>query len=169
MNKGYVVQVIGPVVDVKFENATLPSINTALKIKVNEESLHDALNDCIYTAHVFKNMYNSRAVKNYIVEDIFKMPALEVRSLEGVELNYEKINQICPKCKKKLEIDYPFSIVGWRFISLGTCSKCNSRVLDELIVKKSLCGEEIYKEVATVIDEYDYLRYENKLKNKVYN
>ena len=35
MNKGYVVQVIGPVVDVKFENATLPSINTALKIKVN--------------------------------------------------------------------------------------------------------------------------------------
>ena len=27
MNKGYVVQVIGPVVDVKFENATLPSIN----------------------------------------------------------------------------------------------------------------------------------------------
>lgn len=51
---------------------------------------------------VFKNMYNSRAVKNYIVEDIFKMPALEVRSLEGVELNYEKINQICPKCKKKV-------------------------------------------------------------------
>ena len=32
-----------------------------------------------------------------------------------------------------------------------------------------LCGEEIYKEVATVIDEYDYLRYENKLKNKIYN
>ena len=33
MNKGYVVQVIGPVVDVKFENATLPNINNALKIK----------------------------------------------------------------------------------------------------------------------------------------
>ena len=122
-----------------------------------------------YTAHVFKNVYNARAIKKYIIEDVYKMPALEVRSLEGVELNYEKINQICPKCQKKLEIDYPFSIVGWRFISLGTCSKCNSRVLDELIVKKSLCGEEIYKEVATVIDEYDYLRYENKLKNKVYN
>ena len=160
----YVTKILGYRKSLSLKNAL-----KALKIKVNEDLLHDALNDCIYTAHVFKNMYNSRAVKNYIVEDIFKMPALEVRSLEGVELNYEKINQICPKCKKKLEIDYPFSIVGWRFISLGTCSKCNSRVLDELIVKKSLCGEEIYKEVATVIDEYDYLRYENKLKNKVYN
>jgi len=160
----YVTKILGYRKSLSLKNAL-----KALKIKVNEDLLHDALNDCIYTAHVFKNMYNSRAVKNYIVEDIFKMPALEVRSLEGVELNYEKINQICPKCQKKLEIDYPFSIVGWRFISLGTCSKCNSRVLDELIVKKSLCGEEIYKEVATVIDEYDYLRYENKLKNKVYN
>ena len=97
------------------------------------------------------------------------MPALEVTSLEGVELNYDKINQIYPKCQRKIEIAYPFSIVGWRFISLGTCTKCNSRILDELIVRKSLCGEEIYKEVATVIDEYDYLRYENKLKHKVYN
>ena len=97
------------------------------------------------------------------------MPALEVRALEGIELDYEKINQMCPKCQRKMEVDYPFRIMGWRFISLGTCSKCNSRILDELIVKKSLCGEEIYKEVATVIDEYDYLRYENKLKNKIYN
>lgn len=32
MNKGYVVQVIGPIVDVKFENGNLPSINTALKL-----------------------------------------------------------------------------------------------------------------------------------------
>ena len=32
MNKGYVVQVIGPVVDVKFENGMLPNINSALKL-----------------------------------------------------------------------------------------------------------------------------------------
>ena len=160
----YVTKILGYRKSLSLKNAL-----KALKIRVNEELLHDALNDCIYTAHVFKNVYNSRAVKNYIVEDIYKMPALEVRALEGIELDYEKINQICPKCQRKMEVDYPFRIMGWRFISLGTCSKCNSRILDELIVKKSLCGEEIYKEVATVIDEYDYLRYENKLKNKIYN
>ena len=160
----YVTKILGYRKSLSLKNAL-----KVLKIRANEELLHDALNDCIYTAHVFKNVYNSRAVKNYIVEDIYKMPALEVRALEGIELDYEKINQICPKCQRKMEVDYPFRIMGWRFISLGTCSKCNSRILDELIVKKSLCGEEIYKEVATVIDEYDYLRYENKLKNKIYN
>ena len=160
----YVTKILGFRKSLSLKNAL-----KALKIKVNEDSLHDALNDSIYTAHVFKNVYNARAIKRYIIEDVYKMPALEVTSLEGIELNYDKINQICPKCKKKIEIDYPVSVVGWRFICLGTCTKCNSRILDELIVRKSLCGEEIYKEVATVIDEYDYLRYENKLKHKVYN
>lgn len=160
----YVTKILGYRKSLSLKNAL-----KALKIKVNEDLLHDALNDAIYTAHVFKNVYNSRAIKNYIIEDIFKMPALEVASLEGIKLDYDKINQICPKCQKQINVTYPFSIVGWRFISLGTCTKCNSKILDELIVKKSLCGDEIYKEVSTVIDEYDYLRYENKLKNKIYN
>ena len=38
MNKGHVVQVIGPVVDVKFENSNLPAINNALKL---ESKLND--------------------------------------------------------------------------------------------------------------------------------
>ena len=32
MNKGRVIQVMGPVVDVKFENGQLPEINNALTI-----------------------------------------------------------------------------------------------------------------------------------------
>ena len=36
MNKGYIVQVPGPVVDVKFENGELPAINNALVINVPE-------------------------------------------------------------------------------------------------------------------------------------
>lgn len=160
----YVTKILGYRKSLSLKNAL-----KALKIKVNEDLLHDALNDAAYTAHVFKNVYNARAVKNYIVEDIFNMPALEVKSLESVEIDYEKVKQVCPKCKKKIEVEYPFSIIGWRFVSLGTCSKCNSRILDELIVKRSLSGDEIYKEVATVIDEYDYLRYESKLKNKICN
>lgn len=36
MNKGYIVQVTGPVVDVRFDNGELPAINNALKINVPE-------------------------------------------------------------------------------------------------------------------------------------
>ena len=32
MNKGRVVQVMGPVVDVKFESGQLPNLNNALKV-----------------------------------------------------------------------------------------------------------------------------------------
>ena len=52
-------------------------------------------------AHVFKNVYNARAIKKYIIEDVYKMPALEVTSLEGNRIDYDKINQICPKMSKK--------------------------------------------------------------------
>ncbi len=37
MNKGKVVQIIGPVVDVQFESETLPAINNALNIKLSEK------------------------------------------------------------------------------------------------------------------------------------
>mgnify|MGYP004546538327 FL=1 len=38
MNKGTVVQVIGPAVDVRFESGTLPAINNALNITVDEKT-----------------------------------------------------------------------------------------------------------------------------------
>ena len=34
MNKGHVLQVMGPVVDVKFENGQLPDIYNALKVQI---------------------------------------------------------------------------------------------------------------------------------------
>ncbi|WP_141603663.1 F0F1 ATP synthase subunit beta [Terrilactibacillus laevilacticus] len=41
MNKGYVTQVTGPVIDVKFERGHLPEINNALKIDYKAESKND--------------------------------------------------------------------------------------------------------------------------------
>ena len=38
MNKGHVLQVMGPVVDVKFENGQLPAIYNALKIANRSEN-----------------------------------------------------------------------------------------------------------------------------------
>ena len=137
-----------------------------LKIKVDESKLHDALNDSRYTLSVFKNIYNARAVKQFIVSDIFDMPALEIKSLQNFKLDYSKINPICPKCKRNIELDYNFTNLGWRFVAIGTCPKCNSRILEEVIVKKSLSGEMIYREVYSIIDEIEFLKYENRIIKK---
>ena len=39
MNKGRVVQVMGPVVDVKFESGQLPNLNNALKVAHRGENV----------------------------------------------------------------------------------------------------------------------------------
>ena len=54
------------------------------------------------------------------------MPALEIKSLQNFKLDYSKINPICPKCKRNIELDYNFTNLGWRFVAIGTCPKCNS-------------------------------------------
>lgn len=138
-----------------------------LKIKIDDEKLHDALNDAIYTSYVFKSIYNSRAIKSYIVDDIFNMPALDVKDLDEVKVDYTKVKQMCPKCNRRMEVEYSFKVIGWRFVSIGICSRCHNKVLQEIVVKKSLSEDLIYKEVATVIDEFEYSKYENRLKNKV--
>lgn len=138
-----------------------------LKIKIDDEKLHDALNDAIYTSYVFKSIYNSRAIRRYIVDDIFNMPALDVKDLNQVKIDYTKVKQICPKCNRRMELEYSYKVVGWRFVSIGICSRCHNKVLQEIMVKKSLSEDLIYKEVATVIDEFEYSKYENRLKNKV--
>lgn len=137
-----------------------------LKIKFDCEKLHDALNDAIYEFYVFKNLYNSRAIKNYIVNDIYEMPAIEIASLSSNDIEYDKVKQLCPRCNKKINSEYEFKLMGWRFVSIGICNKCNNKILSELIIKRSLDGKIIYQEVLSFIDEIEYLRYENRLKDK---
>lgn len=138
-----------------------------LKIKFDGDKLHDALNDAIYELYVFKSVYNSRAIKNYIIENIYEMPALEIKMLKTLDIDYDRVKQLCPKCKKKIYVEYPLKIVGWRFVSIGVCTKCKSKVLNELIIKRSLYGEIIYQEVSSFLDDIEYSRYESRLKNKL--
>ena len=44
MNKGHVLQVMGPVVDVKFENGQLPEIYNALTVKIERPNEEHQLN-----------------------------------------------------------------------------------------------------------------------------
>lgn len=138
---------------------------TELKIKVDDSKLHDALNDAEYTVEVLKRIYNSKILKNYIIKDIYNMPAINVSNLEDVEIDESKLKLQCPKCKGKVKLQYPITLLNWRFISTGYCDKCNNKILLEILIKKTLLGDEVYSEIETIIKEENYLNYNYKLYN----
>ena len=136
-----------------------------LKIKVDESKLHDALNDAFYTVEVLKRIYNSRVIKNYIVNDIYNMPAINVSNLENITIDSDKLQLKCPKCYKKIQLKTSVELLNWRFAAIGKCSKCNSNVLCEIIIKKTLQGEISYKEIYSILKEDLYLDYMYKFDN----
>lgn len=136
-----------------------------LKIKIDRNKLHDALHDAIYTSFVFKRVYNSRVIKKYIVKDIYDMPALAIKDLKEYKINDDLVKQKCPRCNIGIEIEFQLKLLNWRFIALGECPRCNNKILDEVVVKRTLSGQDVYKEVSTVISELEYINYTYKLKN----
>ncbi|AWK50730.1 exonuclease [Clostridium beijerinckii] len=136
-----------------------------LKIKVDETKLHDALNDAKYTVEVFRRVYNSRVIKNYLVKDIYNMPAIHVSNLESIKIDEEKLMLKCPKCGKKVKLETPIKLLNWRFAAVGICTKCKNNVLCEVLVKKTLKGEEAYNEVNSILKDEVYLNYIYKLEN----
>ncbi|TGY42582.1 exonuclease domain-containing protein [Clostridium sartagoforme] len=148
----------------KKKSLSLKSALDELKIKVDNSKLHDALNDAVYTSEVFKRIYNSRVLKNYIIKDIYNMPAVDIENINEYKLDREKIIAKCPRCNVNLEIEHDFVPLKWRFLSIGKCPKCNNRVVNEIVVKKTFSGEEVYKEVSTIVDEIEYMNYNYKVK-----
>ncbi len=91
------------------------------------------------------------------------MPALEVKNLHEYNLDENKVKEICPKCKVDLAIEYPLKPINWRFLSLGICPKCNRKVINEVVIKKTFSGEEVYKETSTIVNEVEYINYTYKM------
>ncbi|AOR22658.1 3'-5' exonuclease [Clostridium taeniosporum] len=141
----------------------LKSALDELKVKVDSTKLHDALNDAEYTLLVFKHIYNSRIVKNYLVKDIYNMPAIHVKNLENINIDEENLDIRCPKCNRRIELKEHFKLMNWRFVSIGVCPKCNNKILSEIIVKKTLEGNNAYNEINTIVKEEVYLNYYYKL------
>ena len=136
-----------------------------LKIRVNEERLHDALNDAFYTVEIFKRIYNSRIIKNHIVRDIYNMPAINVSNLEQIEIDIDKLQFKCPKCSRSVNLETSIELFNWRFAAIGRCSKCKNNILFEIIVKKTLQGEIGYEEISSQLKEDSYLDYMYKFDN----
>lgn len=128
-----------------------------LRIKVKEDELHDALNDAYYTSEVFKRMYNDRAVKSFIVRDIINMPSIMIRDLEKFQLEEEKAKLSCPKCGSLVELEYPLKLFKWRFIGIGSCHNCNSKILQKVVVKQSLAGDKVYLNDNRFLNDKEYI------------
>lgn len=135
-----------------------------LNIRMDEGNLHDALNDAEYTKEVFRRIYNYRALKNYIVEDILDMPAIVVKEDDNIDIDTNSIEIKCPKCNSDVVVEYPLKFFNWRFIALSHCDKCKNKILHEVIIKKTLKGKMVYKVNKTIINEIEYMNYADKIK-----
>lgn len=136
-----------------------------LKIRVDDKKLHDALYDSECTVEVFKRIYNFRMIKNYIVDDIYNMPAIHVNNLEEIDISKDNLILKCPKCGKRIELNTSIKLLNWRFAALGRCEKCNNNILCEIMVRRTLKGKDVYDEVNSIIKEEAYLDYMYKIEN----
>ncbi len=92
MNKGHVVQVIGPVVDVKFENGNLPAINNALKLetKLNDLEINLTLEVAM---HVGDNTV--RCIAMDATDGIVRgMEVIDTESAINVPVGHETLGRI---------------------------------------------------------------------------
>lgn len=158
----YCTTVLGEKKSISLKNAL-----ERLSIKKDDSKLHDALNDSIYTAEVFRRIYNFKVLKNYIVDDILNMPAIIIKNCDDLEIDNSKLDLYCPKCKSQLNIEYPIKLFNWRFITVSNCHKCKSKILHEIVIKKTLSGDKVYKNNRSIINEEQYIDLSYRLDNIV--
>lgn len=160
----YATKVLGKKKSLGLKNAV-----DQLRISVENKKLHDALYDSICTAKVFKRLFNSRIIKDYIYKEIYNTPVFVAHNLENHKINEEDVDIKCPHCKCNLLVEKEFRFFGWRFIGMYYCPKCKSKVLKEIVIKQTLEGKEIYNEFNTILDEIQYLNYTYKFEKSSKN
>lgn len=95
MNKGYVVQIIGPVVDVKFEHGELPMINNALKLTIPKEQNHGVALNLTLEVVMHIGDHTVRCIAMDATEGIIRgMEVVDTESSIKVPVGYETLGRI---------------------------------------------------------------------------
>ncbi len=95
MNKGYVVQIIGPVVDVKFEHGELPMINNALKLTIPKEQNHRVALNLTLEVAMHIGDHTVRCIAMDATEGIIRgMEVVDTESSIKVPVGYETLGRI---------------------------------------------------------------------------
>lgn len=142
---------------------SLKNALSKLCVRSDEGKLHDALNDAVYSAEVFRRLYNFKFVKKYIVKDISRMPAILI-DYSQFKLDQNMTDYTCPKCSGEIEVEHPLELHSWRYVGLGCCKKCNHKVLQQVVVKQNLLGENVYKNMNRIISDEEYIMYLDRFK-----
>ena len=137
-----------------------------LKIEVDNSKLHDALNDCDYTAEVLRKSYKEDLIKDYIVNNVYELPSIKIKDLRNYDPMDYTIEMKCQKCGGDLDITEPLTLLVTKFVSLVKCKDemCNGRYLQEVILRKNISGKTIFDDEITTLDNYEYFNYSYKLK-----
>lgn len=95
MNKGYVVQIIGPVVDVKFEHGELPMINNSLKLTIPKEENHGVALNLTLEVAMHIGDHTVRCIAMDATEGIIRgMEVVDTESSIKVPVGYETLGRI---------------------------------------------------------------------------
>ena len=95
MNKGSVVQIIGPVVDVKFEHGELPMINNALKLTIPKEENHGVALNLTLEVAMHIGDHTVRCIAMDATEGIIRgMEVVDTESSIKVPVGYETLGRI---------------------------------------------------------------------------
>lgn len=95
MNKGYDVQIIGPVVDVKFEHGELPMINNALKLTIPKEENHGVALNLTLEVAMHIGDHTVRCIAMDATEGIIRgMEVVDTESSIKVPVGYETLGRI---------------------------------------------------------------------------
>lgn len=95
MNKGYVVQIIGPVVDVKFEHGELPMINNGLKLTIPKEQNHGVALNLTLEVAMHIGDHTVRCIAMDATEGIIRgMEVVDTESSIKVPVGYETLGRI---------------------------------------------------------------------------
>lgn len=95
MNKGYVVQIIGPIVDVKFEHGELPMINNALKLTIPKEENHGVALNLTLEVAMHIGDHTVRCIAMDATEGIIRgMEVVDTESSIKVPVGYETLGRI---------------------------------------------------------------------------
>ena len=95
MINGYVVQIIGPVVDVKFEHGELPMINNALKLTIPKEQNHGVALNLTLEVAMHIGDHTVRCIAMDATEGIIRgMEVVDTESSIKVPVGYETLGRI---------------------------------------------------------------------------
>lgn len=136
------------------------SLKNALKrfnIKFVEDKLHNALNDASYTAEVMRRSFNFKAIQRYIKRDVYEMPVILATDFEALNLEDNNLKLDCPICSSEVQIEFPYEPVKWKFINTGHCGVCDTKLLQEVLVKKNFKGDKFYESKRKILTNDEYL------------